>query len=55
MSVVQAMIRGLNHGSIGTPQGQTRGGQATVVEGRVCAVSVAGGVGIAAASSQVGV
>jgi hypothetical protein len=41
---------GLIHGSIGIPQGQTRGGQATVV---VAYASVAGGVGIAAASSQV--
>ena len=36
------MIRGLNHGSIGIPQGQTRGGQATVVEraGGVCVLFV---------------
>lgn len=32
VKLVQAMIRGLNRGSIGIPQGQTRGGQATVVE-----------------------
>jgi hypothetical protein len=49
---VQAMIRGLYHGSIGIPQGQTRGGQAMVV---VAYVSVAGGVGIAAAKLASGV
>jgi hypothetical protein len=40
---------GLIRGSIGIPQGQTRGGQATVV---VAYASVAGGVGIAASGGR---
>ena len=36
--IVQAMIRGLNHGGIGIPQGQTRGGQTGDASGarRLC-------------------